>query len=189
MNARVAIPGLCLAIAACQSPSRMTGPFDDPPPQNYFEARWNDFKQALSVRVGVGPGLGARVAVTKAVQAGLMYVGPAEPYGELLKLKSLYVGNVREETAIWDVRSSEYGLSVLYHYEDDVVGYRPLEAAWRGSYQERSALALDAGLHLGLVGAQLTFDPWAFVKFFGGVLGFGEAGWSSIGDPTESDLG
>jgi hypothetical protein len=143
----------------------------------YFEARVEDFLDMLSLRLWVGPGLGARAAVTKLLQVGVMARGPAEPFGEILRVKTLAAGNTGRSCGIWDVRSAEYGLLWWYHYEEDVFLFADDSGAWRGAYEDRAFTAIEASLHLALVGATLSFDPIECLDFVVGVLGFGEGGF------------
>jgi len=151
-------------------------PADREPP-GYFEARLLDLMDILSVQVSPGPGLGARLAATKLVQIAWMWRGPAEPYGELGRWPNLTFGNTGRNWGAWDLRSYEYGLSLWYHYDEDVLEPGLPPHRWRGGYEERGASAIEASVHLALVGATVSFDPLELFDFLGGILGFGEAGW------------
>ena len=147
------------------------------PETSYFQARVDDFLDAFSVRLLLGPGIGVRAAATKLLQVGMLYRGPARDVGRILALKTLAIGNTGREIGIWDVRSTEYGLLVWYSYYDDVIPFASGSGEWRGSYDDRPPTALEVAVHLGLFGATLSFDPWSLGKFVGGIFGFGDAGW------------
>jgi len=156
----------------------------DPEP-TWFDVRVDEFLEAFTLRLGLGPGLGARVAFTKVAQAGLMVLGPAEPFGEILHFDTVHFGNAGTQIGAWDVHSVEYGLSIFYSYEEDVFGYFDPSLAWSGAYADRSPAAIEAAVHLGLIGGVAGFDPLAFARFFGGLLGFGEKGWFDSSEDAE----
>ncbi len=143
----------------------------------YFEARGNDLLDIVSVRLGWGPGLGVRVAPTRWLQAGALYRGPSDPYGTQWRLPTIAVGNTGRSSGAWDVRSLEYGFSRWYSYEEDVRPAMPGTDPWTGGAEDRSSTALEVGVHAGLIGADLSFDPWEVFDFALGVFGFGEGGW------------
>jgi hypothetical protein len=141
----------------------------------YLETRARELLDAISVRLAVGPGLGLRAAPTRYLQLGCLYRGPAEPFGELWRLPTWVVGNSKRHCGLWDLRSLEYGASVWYVYEEDVLPEG--SGDWRGGYNDRNDATLELALHLALVGGTVSFDPLAFGRFLVGLLGFGEAGF------------
>lgn len=144
---------------------------------NYFQARVNDFLDFLSVRLWVGPGLGARVVATRLLQFGLMYRGPSESFGEILHLKTLAAGNCGRNLGVWDLRSAEYGAFWWYEYQEDVFLFHRGSDPWRGGAADRAAAAFEGSVHLALAGATVSFDPGECLDFVAGVFGFGEAGF------------
>ena len=124
----------------------------------YLEVRVQEFMEALSLRVLMGPGIGVRAAVTKLLQAGIMYRGPSESQGEILYFKTLVFGNTGREYGVWDLRSSEYGLLAWYNYHEDVAAWAGGSGEWRGSYEARSPTALELSAH-GQVAHPRPRDP------------------------------
>jgi hypothetical protein len=181
----------CLVTLGCRGPGTARADGEDPTESGrgidpapagaaepgYFEARLDDLLEVLSVRVGVGPGLGVHAAVTRPIQIGAMALGSSASFEDQASMGTIYAGNTGTSVGVWDVRSLEYGFSVWYRYEENVLPTSVSTARWQGDLEERSPTAIEAGLHAGLAGVQASFDPVALVDFVIGVLGFGEGGW------------
>ena len=140
-------------------------------PPGYLKARWLDLLDIFSLRVTFGPGLGARAGVTKLLQAGALAMGPADSVGSILAMPAVSVGTFGREVGMWDVRSAELGIKPFYVYQEDVRSFGDSHAVWRGAPEDRSAGAIDATVHLALIGASVAFEPLQLVDFFTGWFG------------------
>jgi hypothetical protein len=172
------LSALLLAAAGCASEGSPQDPESAPPP-GYFAARGRELAQILQLELFLGPGLGARVSVTRHVQLGLLAVGPAEHEGHLLDPLSLAAGLREGEVGAWSLRTIEYGLSPWFEDEGTVRQLLPVSDASPRRFEPSDArdTSITAQVHLAIVGAEVGFDPGALVRFVVGLFGFGEGGF------------
>jgi hypothetical protein len=174
--------GLLLLFAAGGCAVAPAAPRDDGAPVGWLERRRRDLVAIFDGDLSFGPGLGARVAVTRHVQAGFMLVGPTRD-SRVLPVRTLSFGKRGEALGIWSVEDVEYGLSPWYVGEGTLRRVdRPLPPV-HGDFSAERGTALSVGVHLGLVGAEFSFDPIALVRFISGL--FGDAG---AGAPEEPEI-
>lgn len=172
----LAIAVALAAFAACAGPRR-----------NYFEARAHDLGRCGTLALSLGPGFGARVTVTRYAQAGLLALESAEQSSQLAPDGNLTVGLRRGEVGAWSLREVEYGLTPWYGGDQEI---RPLHAtspSIRSDPTVERGTECSAQVHLALIGAEVGVDPIAIVRFVGGLIGLGEAGFFDAPPAEKSD--
>ena len=86
---------------------------------DFLKKRFMDLIDTFSFRISAGPGIRGHVRVTKLVQAGLGYMGPAEgkTLGQTFPVYKL--GYLKREGGLWQERTAEIGISLFYYYQTE----------------------------------------------------------------------
>ena len=143
----------------------------------YFAARGRELARSFDLSLSIGPGLGVRAAVTRHAQLGILAVDATDPAPHHLQPFNVTVGLRDGRLGAWSLRQVEYGLSPWYYAE---ALERPLESSATEQRVDPGAArgtGLSAQVHLGIVGAEVGFDPVEFGRFLIGLFGFGEGGF------------
>ncbi len=163
---------IALLGAACASPPLEEGRAPvAATPETFWGRRGRDLRQSFELALWLGPGLGARVTATRAVQVGWLMVGPADHESRIVPPPQLVVGLRDGAVGTWSIRTAEYGLSPWYSSDAVVTPVAPGGEPWRGDLADGRGSALQAQLHLGLVGLSAGFDPRSFGWLLLGLVG------------------
>jgi hypothetical protein len=176
-----------LLALACLPGCANTGPQDI---SGWAEARGADFMDIFGVRVALGPGLGAYVRVTEALELGYLSMGQAElslpaPKGVSLRGFPAVVFGLRGRYGgLWYESSQELMLPGFSSrdYEVSTVRDRPIQreniAGYVTPHGEYDNWRYEFGLgaHLLVAGAQAEVRPLELLDFLAGVLGFDPGG-------------
>jgi hypothetical protein len=158
---------------------------------SWFEARGADLMDTVGVRVGVGVGLGAYVRATKYAQLGFMLRGPAErslvggtdsERGEEFRaraLPSLMFGTIGRYGGLWTENSRELMLPGWSNRDgprspiqrEPIAGFISQDGS-----DDRWEHEIGVGLHVILLGAELSVRPWQIVDLFAGLFGYDPSG-------------
>lgn len=155
---------------------------------SWLEARGADVMDTVGIRVGVGPGLGALVRVTEAMQLGFISRGAGG--GELVGTSEhrargvpvFMFGNIGRYGGAWFDEHHEIAFPGYSTREEDHTGIarKPIAGhvspdgqkdGWKGSF--------GVNFHAILVGVEAEFRPFELVDFVAGLLGY---------DPSADDV-
>jgi len=203
----MARPG-CLAILAlgwgCALPPLIAPPSSpgqelfDPPPTlsatkvhkpvspfvDFWEKRFMDLLDTFSCRISAGPGIRAHARVTKLVQVGVGYMGPAEgrTMGHTFSVYKL--GYLKREGGLWKERTAELGISLFYYYQTQGEPLGGNKTTF--GPEDRHFWDIGAAGHLLLLGGEAEVRPDEILDFFWGF--FGSDFMDDDGERPDSDL-
>ena len=86
---------------------------------DYLQKRGMDLLDTLSFRITAGPGIRGHARVTKYIQAGLGYMGPADGKTMGHTFPVYKFGFIKREGGLWKERTVEMGISVFYDYQTE----------------------------------------------------------------------
>jgi|GEM_PF-3335646 len=139
------------------------------PVLGWLTERGLDFLDMGSARVSFGPGLRAHVRVTKLAQIGIGKLGAAEVTTMGFTFPLYKLGFLKREGGLWEERSHEIGISLLYYYH--VIG-EPLGGnKTTFSPEDRGFWEIGAALHWLLIGAEAELRPLEMLDFAFGFFG------------------
>lgn len=154
------------------------------PVLDFLGKRGMDFLDTFSFRLSAGPGIRGHFRVTKYVQAGIGYMGPAEgkTMGHTFPVYKL--GYLKREGGLWKERTAELGISLFYYYQTE--GERLGGNKYNFGPEDRGPWEIGAALHWLLIGAEAEIRPLEIIDFFGGF--FGHDMMDDDGEPPDQDL-
>lgn len=151
---------------------------------DYLGKRGMDLLDTFSFRISAGPGIRGHARVTKFVQAGVGYMGPAEgrTMGHTFPVYKL--GYLKREGGLWKERTVELGISLFYYYQTE--GEHLGGNKYNFGPEDRGFWEIGAALHWLLLGAEAEIRPLEIVDFFGGIFGYDPM--DDDGEPPDQDL-
>jgi len=121
--------------------------------------------------VSLGPGFGARAALTERMQAGALFLG-GSGRSHFLPEETVVAGKVGEHVGAWKVRDEEYGLSPWYVCSAQTARIDAADRKWQGDLARTRSTAFSLQVHAALIGVELSFDPAPIGLFFAGFFGY-----------------
>ncbi|MBU0753567.1 MAG: hypothetical protein KJ645_00405 [Planctomycetes bacterium] len=162
------------------APAQGSDDLFDPPmtrmvhkPENPFLDFWKkrgmDLLDTFSFRISAGPGIRGHVRITKYIQAGVGYVGPAEG-GTMGHTFSVYkLGYLKREGGLWKERTAELGISTFYYYDTEGEYLGGNKRTW--GPEDRGDWDIGFAGHWLLVGAEAEVRPDEIIDFIWGFFG------------------
>ncbi|MBI3818936.1 MAG: hypothetical protein HY286_09630 [Planctomycetes bacterium] len=147
----------------------------------YFQDRLNDFVDVIPVSVAAGPGLFASVRATVMVGTGIGYA-EAWRAGVRLPDESHRKYDDLARYQVW--REEEVGLGILWFHQDTsepdwggmgnflIFAFPPGGSCGSSHFHFISALDVEAGIHLGIVGLRVGVSPGQLIDFL--------LGWTTL---------
>jgi len=154
------------------------------PLMEYLKKRGMDLLDTFSFRISAGPGIRAHARVTKYLQLGLGYMGPAEgkTMGHTFPVYKL--GYLKREGGLWKERTVEMGISIFYDYQTE--GELLKGNKHHFSEEDRGFWDIGCAGHWLLIGGEAEIRPDEILDFIGGFFGIDLM--DDDGDPPDLDL-
>ncbi|GEM_PF-1964595 len=181
------VPVVVLLAGALLPGCASTGPQDF---TGWAEARGADFMDVFGVRIALGPGLGAAVRVTEAIQLGYIAMGQAEltlpsPKGVSLRgFPALVFGLRGRYGGLWYESSEELRLPGFSSRDFEVSTSReqPIQRESIAGYMtphgeyDNWRYEIGAGVYFFVAGAEAEVRPLELLDLLAGLLGYDPAG-------------
>jgi hypothetical protein len=136
---------------------------------DFLKKRFMDFIDTFSFRISAGPGIRGHVRITKLIQAGIGYMGPAEgkTLGHTFPVYKL--GYLKREGGLWQERTAEIGISLFYYYQTEGKYLGGNKRHW--GPEDRGFWDIGFAGHWLLLGAEAEVRPDEIIDFFTGFFG------------------
>lgn len=151
---------------------------------DFLKKRGMDLLDTFSFRISAGPGIRGHARVTKLLQAGVGYMGPAEgrTMGHTFSVYKL--GYLKREGGLWKERTAELGISLFYYYQTQGERLGGNKTSW--GPEDRGFWDIGLAGHWLLIGAEAEVRPDEILDFFSGF--FGVDMLDDDGEPPDPDL-
>lgn len=154
------------------------------PVLDFLKKRFMDLLDTFSFRIAAGPGIRGHARITKLVQVGAGYVGPAEGKTGGHTFPVYKLGYLKREGGLWKEHTTELGISLFYYYQTvgEFVGGN--KRTW--GPEDRGFWDIGLAGHWLLIGAEAEIRPDEIIDFFSGFFGYDLM--DDDGAPPDPDL-
>jgi hypothetical protein len=152
---------------------------------DFLKKRGLDLMDTFSLRISAGPGIRAHARITKILQAGIGYMGPADgrTMGHTFPVYKL--GFMKREGGLWKERTAEIGISLFYYYQTEGEYMGGNKTHW--GPEDRGFWDIGIAAHWLLIGGEAEIRPDEIIDFVGGLL-FGADPMDDDGQPPDPDI-